>query len=188
MAIGPVVPLDIETWMNQSNSANPLSNLARANAKMASVMGELVNMQKIVVEEVAAKIKKIGELNVRVKKFMHPTDTKPDAATFLGFTKDDCLDLLTQLKSVGVQNMDFWINFVKAGTTALATNNQFISNLSFELQTLSESQQNTSQQESLKLQQMTNRYTQANDAASAVIQKDGQNKGTVTNNLRGSGG
>lgn len=188
MAIGPVVPIDIETWMNQSDSANPLSNLARANAKMASVMGQLVNMQKVVVEEIAAKIKKIAELNVRVKKFLNPTDSKPDAKTFLGFSKDDCLDILTQLKSVGVQNLDPVIAVVKAGTTSLETNNQVISNLSFELTTLGEAQQNISQQENLRLQQMTNRYTQANDAASAVIQKDGQNKGTVTNNLRGSGG
>ncbi len=183
-----VTPIDIDTWMRQTNSPNVLSNLARVNALQASVMGELVNLQKLVVEEVAARIKKIGELNVRIKKFASTTDTKPDAAIFVGTSGADALDLLTQLKSVGVSNMDTYINTVKTSGTALATNNQFVSNISLELQTLSESQQNISQQESLRLQTMTNRYTQANDQASAVIQKDGQNKGTVTNNLRGAGG
>ncbi len=183
-----VTPIDIDTWMRQTNSPNVLSNLARVNALQASVMGELVNLQKLVVEEVAARIKKIGELNVRIKKFASTTDTKPDAAITVGTSAADALDLLTQLKSVGVSNLDTYITAVKTAGTALATNNQFVSNVALELQTLGESQQNISQQESLRLQTMTNRYTQANDQASTVIQKDGQNKGTVPNNLRGSGG
>ncbi len=183
-----VTPIDIETWMRQTNSPNILSNLARVNALNASVMGELVNQQKLVVEEVAARIKKIGELTVRIKKFSNVTDTKPDASVTVGTSAADALDLLTQLKAVGVSNMDASITAVKTAGIPLKTNNQFISNISLELQTLGESQQNISQQESLRLQTMTNRYTQANDQASTVIQKDGQNKGTVTNNLRGSGG
>ncbi len=183
-----VTPIDLDTWMRQSNSSNVLSNLARVNALTASVMGELVNLQKLVVEEVAAKIKQIGDLNVRIKKFANATDSKPDAGVTVGTSAADALDLLTQLKAVGVSNLDSYITAVKTAGTALSTNNQFISNVSLELQTLGESQQNISQQESLRLQTMTNRYTQANDQASTVIQKDGQSKGTVTSNLRGSGG
>ncbi len=186
------VAISIDTWMRESNTANPLSNLARVNALMASVMGELVNKQKLVVEEVAAKIKKIGELNTRVKALASITDSKPDAQISFGTSPQDSLDLLKQLRAVGVKGLDGFILQVETiyipQGKALPAINQFVSNISLELQNLSESQQNLSQQESLRLQTLTNRYTQATDQASSVLQKDGQNKGTVTNNLRGSGG
>ncbi len=183
-----VTPIDLDTWMRQSNSPNVLSNIARVNALTATVMAEVLNLQKLVTEEVAAKIDKIGKLNVRIKSFSNATDTKPDAKVTIGTSAADALDLLTQLKAVGVSNLDAHIATIKSTGTAFVTNNQFIANISLELQTIGESQQNIAQQESLRLQSMTNRYTQANDQASAVIQKDGQSKGTVTNNLRGSGG
>ncbi len=197
MAITAVTPIDIETWMNDSNTANPLSNLARVSAKTASVLATLVNQQKLVVEEIANKIDRIGRLNAKVKSYTNNTDTKPDAAAFLGFTATESLDVLAQFKALGVKDprIDTWIAALKFNlaltppvTTPLLITNADISNFSLALQTISESEQNKSQQESLRLQTLTNRYTQSNDQASAVIQKDGQNKGTVTNNLRGSGG
>ncbi len=197
MPVAPVTPIDIETWMNDSNTPNPLSNLARVSAKMASVLGTLVNQQKLVVEEIAKKLEKIGNLNLKVKSYTNQTDSKPDAGAFLGFTAAESLDVLTQMKALGVKDvrLDFWIAVLKANmavnppvTTPLPVTNADLSNFSLALQTVSESEQNKSQQESLRLQTMTNRYTQSNDQASSVIQKDGQNKGTVTNNLRGAGG
>ncbi len=196
MAIAPVTAIDIETWMNDSNTANPLSNLTRVSAKMAAVLGTLVNQQKLVVEEAAKKIEQIGNLNLKVKSYTNNTDSKPDATAFLGFTAAESVDVLTQMKALGVKDVrfDFWIAVLKANmvanppvTTPLKITNADISNFSLALQTLSETEQNKSQQESLRLQTLTNRYTQSNDQASSVIQKDGQNKGTVTNNLRGSG-
>ena len=171
-----VAPISIESWMRENDTANPLQNLARVNALMASVMGGLVNQQKLVVEEVAAKIKLIGELNARVKALANLTDSKPDAAVSFGTSPQDSLDLLKQLRQVGVKGMDIWITQVEMiyilQGKALPANNQFVSNIALELQNLSESQQNVSQQESLRLQTMTNRYTQATDQASAVIQKE----------------
>ncbi len=197
MPVTPVAPIDIETWMNDSNTSNPLSNLARVSAKAAAVLGTLVNLQKLVVEEIAKKIEKIGNLNLKVKSFTNAADSKPDAVAFLGVTAAESLDVLTQMKALGVKDVriDFWIAALKANmaanppvVTPLQITNADISNFSLALQTISESEQNKSQQESLRLQTLTNRYTQSNDQASSVIQKDGQNKGTVTNNLRGSGG
>ncbi len=197
MPVTPVAPIDIETWMNDSNTSNPLSNLARVSAKAAAVLGTLVNLQKLVVEEIAKKIEKIGNLNLKVKSFTNAADSKPDAVAFLGVTAAESLDVLTQMKALGVKDVriDFWIAALKANMAAnppvtipLQITNADISNFSLALQTISESEQNKSQQESLRLQTLTNRYTQSNDQASSVIQKDGQNKGTVTNNLRGSGG
>ncbi|MEO0317646.1 MAG: hypothetical protein RL404_1323 [Pseudomonadota bacterium] len=197
MALDPVTPINIETWMNDSNTSNPLSNLARVSAKMAAVLGTLVNLQKLVVEEIAKKIEKIGNLNLKVKSYTNQTDSKPDARAFLGFTAAESLDVLTQMKALGVKDVrfDIWIAVLNANmaanppvTASLSITNADLSNFSLALQTISESEQNKSQQESLRLQTITNRYTQSNDQASSVIQKDGQNKGTVTNNLRGSGG
>ncbi len=188
------VAISIETWMRESNTANPLSNLARVNALMASVMGELVNKQKLVVEEIASKIKRVSEINTRVKSFSNITDTKPDAKTFLGLTPEASLALLKEMDAVGVPGISIWIqklntdNSLKPIPTGLIVENSVISTFSLQLQNISESLQNVSQQESLRLQTLTNRYTQATDQASSVLQKDGQNKGTVTNNLRGSGG
>lgn len=197
MALDPVAPINIETWMNDSNTSNPLSNLARVSAKMAAVLGTLVNLQKLVVEEIAKKIEKIGNLNLRVKSFASKTDTKPDAAVFLGNTAAESLEILTQMKALGVKddridtfisNLKFNLALTPPVTLPAPFTNADISNFSLALQTISESEQNKSQQESLRLQTLTNRYTQSNDQASSVIQKDGQNKGTVTNNLRGAGG
>ncbi len=181
-------PIDIDAWMRASDTANPLINLTRVNALLASVIGDLVNQQKSVVEEIAARIKKIGELNARVKRLANPTDSKPDASVTFGTSVADSLDLLNQLKDVGVKNMDGYILAVKFANIPLATNNQFVTNISFELQNISESEQNRSQQESLRLQTMTNRYTQASDQASSVIQKDAQGESTIINNIRGAGG
>ncbi len=184
--------ISIETWMRESNTANPLSNLARVNALMASVMGELVNKQKLVVEEIAAKIKRVSELNTRIKSFSDPKNTQPDAVAPLGTSALDSLAILKEMEALGVPNMKFWFDKLNSQTNAptvpLIVNNSILSTFSLQLQNISESLQNVSQQESLRLQTLTNRYTQATDQASSVLQKDGQNKGTVTNNLRGSGG
>lgn len=181
-------PIDVRVWMTTYTTPNPIENLARINAYLASILGEVLNLQKDIVKEVADRISEISALNVLVKKFAS-TDPKPDAVTILGGTQKEAIDIFTRMKAAGVKNMDFWISFAAlnpAGGTTV-TNAQ-ISNWSLELQALSESEQNRSQQESLRLQTYTNRLTQANDQASTAIQKDGQGKGTVTSNLRGSGG
>ena len=58
--------------------------------------------------------------------------------------------------------------------------------LSTVLMTRTETLTTISQQESLRLQTLTSRYTQANDQAGTVQQKDAQSKDRASANLRGA--
>lgn len=186
------VPQNVDEWMNASNSSNPLDNLARVNAKLASLIGEVINLQSAVVRVTGDKIKRISDINVRIKGLQNQLDTKPDAVSLLGANYAESEAILKELKAVGVKNMDYWLSYHALNNLTtnkpLIFSNAWAGQISLELQALNESEQNRSQQESLRLQTFTNRYTQANDQASSVIQKDSQGKGTVTSNLRGAGG
>ncbi len=185
-------PQNLDEWMNQSNTSNPLENLARVNALLAKLIGEVVNLQKDVVEQTGRKIKRISDINVRIKGFQNQTDSSPGATSLLGASYEESKAILEELKAVGAKNMDYWLTFHymtnSLTKTPLIISNSWVAQISLELQALNESEQNNSQQESLRLQTFTNRYTQANDQASAVMQKDSQGKATVTSNLRGAGG
>lgn len=179
-------PTALREWMSNSNTSNPLNNLSVVNARLATTLADSLNLQKSIVEELSTKIERISKSITTIKTIVF-ADQKPETIALLGTSKENSLAILEELQQLGVPNLEGYIAIVRAGTTPLSINNTWAGNITLQLQGFTDAASNKSQQESLRLQTFTNRYTQANDQASTVMQKDGQNKGTVINNLRGAG-
>jgi hypothetical protein len=167
-----------------------MNNLAVANARLANAIATALNEQKEVVQAVADMIDAVSTLKNDIGAFKS-TAANLDTKSKLGATKEDAKKLYNRLIAlVGSLPGPLQTTFDKEFSTDdnwpdLSIND--FNQIDAVLQTRSQNLSATSSQESLRLQTLTSRYTQANEQATTVQQKDAQNKTTVTNNLRGSG-
>lgn len=187
---GPDVPAATDTsaassvsqWMNSSNTANPLHNLAVVAARLANALARALNLQKLVIEDISNDINRLSDLSTRLTVFK---STEPENKTKpLGNSISDAQDILDRLKAEGVTEPP-----LPTGAEAFQTKGVSSDTIGIweqKLTALRENLTNKSSQESLRLQTFTNRYNQSNDQASSVLQKDAQSKGTVITNFRNS--
>lgn len=182
-------PQTVDEWLYLGgDSLNVMNNLAVANARLANAIATALNEQKEVVQAVADMIDAVSTLKNDIDAFK-PTKSDLEASSPLGKTVAEARLLYERLIAT-VNLPDAQKNKIESALNKneipqLQLNDYTIINSA--LQTRSESLTTTSQQESLRLQTLTSRYTQANEQATTVMQKDTQNKSNVTNNLRGSG-
>jgi hypothetical protein len=183
-------PQSVDEWLYLGgNSLNVLNNLVVANARLANAIATALNNQKSLVEDVADTIDVAAQLKIDIDRFKPVNTSNFEAKSGLGATIDEARSLYSRL----IAQIDLKDSQKNLITTALAKGEipQLMANdyqiIGTQLQTRSESLTTVSQQESVRLQTLTSRYTQANEQATTVQQKDSQSKSGVANNLRGSG-
>ncbi len=181
-----VTPTALSEWLESDNSACVLHNLAIVNARLSNVLSEVLNLQKDIVTEVSDVIKKISQLGNEIRR-VKLDGVENSSQGPLGSTKEDSLRILKALKDLGIPNMDADINAASSGTGPYMVKKIWIDSITPSLQGVSESESNRSQQEGLRLQTFTNRYTQFAEQASSALQKKAQNHGSLVNNLRIAG-
>ncbi len=177
-------PRNVDEWMYCStDSPNPLNNIAAVNALLAHVLAETLNLQKVSVERVTKLIEQLNDLKSDLEKY-RPASI--DAEGKLGTTYEEAVNLVKRLKASGVE-----ISAVDQAAidTAFATKSvptlkgSAWTKWSTALQGRSESLSAQSEQETLRLQTFTNRYTQATDQASNTLQKDQQSRANINRNI-----
>jgi len=174
--------LTISDWMNSSNTANPLHNLAVVAARLANALARALNLQKLVVEDISTDINRLSDLSTRLLGFKSADSSSATAKIKpMGKSEADAQDILNRLKAEGIDQPPL----PEASVAFKGVSSDDITVWKEKLTAKQEGLTNKSQQESLRLQTFTNRYTQSNDQASSVLQKDAQSKGAVANNLRG---
>ncbi len=182
-----VTPPALAEWLKSSNTPDVLHNLAVVNARLSGVLAEILNLQKDVVSEVAERLKKISELTNEIRAVKIDDVTKLNGSGLLGKTKEDSLRILNALKDLGIPDLDQKINEAKNSTGPISVLKAWIDSIIPSLQGVSESESNRSQQEGLRLQTFTSRYTQSGESASSAMQKRAQSANTIINNFRISG-
>ena len=180
-------------FLASDDTLDPLHNLAVVDAQLTIALARSLNLQKLVVQEITDHINRVSDLKVRINRYKSTDPANKDAK--FGDSKEDALALLDLLKAEGVplegaQGLKTYYDKLKIDangkpTVAITANADDIGGWDIKLQSVSESLSNQSQQESLRLQTFTNRYTQASDQASTLLQKSAQSKSTVAANLRG---
>lgn len=181
-------PQSVDEWLYLGgNSTNVLNNLAIANARLANAIAKSLNNQKNLVEEVANIIEVVANLKTDIDSFK---PANPDFAqtSKLGKTIEEARSLVQRLKAQvelpQAQKEKIENSLNKNEIPDL--DNKDYNILSTVLMTRTETLTTISQQESLRLQTLTSRYTQANDQAGTVQQKDAQSKDRASANLRGA--
>jgi hypothetical protein len=86
------------------------------------------------------------------------------------------------MKALGVKDLDTLIETAKTKTPQASGAD--VGLWAQQLNAVSERLSSKSQQETLRIQTFTSRYTQATDQATNVVQKDGQSKSTIIQNYR----
>jgi len=174
-------------FLASDDTLDPLHNLAVVDAQLTIALARSLNLQKLVVQEITDHINRVSELNVRLIKYKSTSTTRTDTKP-LGESPADAMAILDALKSEKVKDLDTFyaqLNITNGVPQAQpAITQDTVSLWQSSLQTVSESLSNQSQQESLRLQTFTNRYTQASDQATTLLQKSAQSKSTISPNFR----
>lgn len=180
----PVPALTLELFLSKenTNTKNVLYNIAVVNARLSNAIAKALNLQKNVVESISEEINRVSQLNVDINA-QKSTDPKANAEKPFGKTAAESLQLLESMKALGIKDLDARIAQAKNGIipVVLASTVQLWAQ---ELNAVSERLSSKSQQETLRIQTFTSRYTQATDQATNVVQKDGQSKSTIIQNVR----
>lgn len=174
-------------FLASDDTLDPLHNLAVVDAQLTIALARSLNLQKLVVQEITNHINRVSELKVSINRWKSTSTTEKNAA--FGENKEDALRILNLLKAEGVKDLQPYFDNLKIDasgkpTVVITANSDDISKWELALQGVSESLSNQSQQESLRLQTFTNRYTQASDQASTLLQKSAQSKSTISPNFR----
>lgn len=171
-------------FLASDNTLDPLHNLAVVDAQLTIALARSLNLQKGVVQEITDHINRVSELNVRLLKYKSTSTTRTDTLD-LGDSIEDAKAILDALKSEKVKDLDTFYASLNGNPPARPkVTADTIQLWQSQLQTVSESLSNQSQQESLRLQTFTNRYTQASDQATTLLQKSAQSKSTISPNFR----
>jgi hypothetical protein len=181
-------PQSVDEWLYLGgNSTNVLNNLAIANARLANAIAKSLNNQKNLVEEVANIIEVVANLKTDIDAFK-PANPDFGQTSKLGKTIEEARSLVQRLKAQvelpQAQKEKIETSLNKNEIPEL--DNKDYNILSTVLMTRTETLTTISQQESLRLQTLTTRYTQGNDQAGTVQQKDAQSKDRASANLRGA--
>lgn len=165
-----------------TNTKNVLYNIAVVNARLSNAIAKALNLQKNIVESITEEINRVSSLNVDVNT-QKSTDPDPNKEKPFGKTAAESLRLLEAMKSLGVKDLDARIAAAREGKIPQVSAST-VQLWAQELNAVSERLSSKSQQETLRIQTFTSRYTQATDQATNVIQRDGQSKSTIIQNLR----
>jgi len=175
---------DLAAFLASDDTLDPLHNLAVVDAQLTIALARSLNLQKGVVQEITDHINRVSELNVRLLKYK-TTETDRLKTLALGDSLEDAKAILDALKSEKVKDLDiFYASLNQNPSVQPQVKAETIQLWQSQLQTVSESLSNQSQQESLRLQTFTNRYTQASDQATTLLQKSAQSKSTISPNFR----
>ena len=183
--------VELETltkFLASDNTLDPLHNLAVVDAQLTIALARSLNLQKGVVQEITSHINAVSDLNVRVNRYKSTSTTRTDKLA-LGETPEDAKVILDLLKSEGVKDLDTFYTSLAIDSSGKPTAKPQVTQddvgaWQMKLSSVSESLSNQSQQESLRLQTFTNRYTQASDQATTILQKSAQSKSTISPNFR----
>jgi hypothetical protein len=178
------ISLTLEGFLSKenTNTKNVLYNIAVVNARLSNAIAKALNLQKNIVESISEEINRVSSLNVDINT---QKSTDPDSNKTRGFGKTaaESLRLLEAMKALGVKDLDTLIATAKANTIPQVSAST-VQLWAQELNAVSERLSSKSQQETLRIQTFTSRYTQATDQATNVVQKDGQSKSTIIQNYR----
>lgn len=175
--------LTLEGFLSKenTNTKNILYNIAVVNARLSNAIAKALNLQKNIVETISEEINRISQLNVEINA-LKSRDTNQNTKVNFGKTAAEALRLLEAMKALGVNDLDTLIATAK--TTIPQASGADVGLWAQQLGAISEKFSSKSQQETLRIQTFTSRYTQATDQATNVVQKDGQSKSTIIQNFR----
>lgn len=169
------------------NSANVLNNAVVANARLANAIARSINDQNDLVGEITNTIDAVSDLKTDIYSFK-PADPDFTKTGPLGKTVEEARALYERIKAQidlkPTQRDKIELALSKNEIPSLDNKDYQI--ISDQLQTRVESLTTVSQKESVRLQTLTSRFTQANEQATTVQQKDGQSKERASANLRGN--
>ncbi len=182
-----IVP-SLKEWFENSNTKDVLHNISAVQAELAFVLGDALKLQKDSLSDITNEIKKINDLTAEVRKWRRLTKddgTPSDNGTTgpLGTSAAESERLVNALKAIGVSILDKDISKPSGGqpwTVSRGAIDTWLEDAQGKSSNLSE---DSSQRQS-DLQQLVGRYTQANDAASGLIKKDGDMTDAVAGNVR----
>ena len=175
--------LTLEGFLSKenTNTKNVLYNIAVVNARLSNAIAKALNLQKNIVESISEEINRVSQLNVEINE-LKSRETNQNTKVNFGKTAAEALRLLEAMKAVGVNDLDTLIATAK--TTIPQASGTDVGLWAQQLGAISEKFSSKSQQETLRIQTFTSRYTQATDQATNVVQKDGQSKSTIIQNFR----
>jgi hypothetical protein len=187
MDLEKIVP-SLKEWFNNTNTGDVLSDVSAMQGKLSFVLGDALALVKDRLADITDQIKKITDLSAEVRKYRRLTKddgTPADQATTgpLGTSAADSERLVNALKAIGVNVLDK--DSTKPGGGQPWTVSRGALDLWVEdAQGTSENLSADSSQLQTVLQQMVGRYTQAHDAASGLIKKDGDLTDALAGNVR----
>ncbi len=169
------------------NNINPLFKLAAVNMLMTRALQGALNAHSDTVRLIATEIEAVSKLNVRVQTYrQNGTDLK--APIKFGTNKEDAKQMLDQMVLYGVDSKDLasmYAEYNDSQKADVTINDSTVQKIVAQLSAYIDTLNTRYSQEQLTLQTLTNRYTQAGEQASNVLQKDAQSKSTIINNSRG---
>jgi hypothetical protein len=179
----PKIALTLEYFLSKenTNTKNVLYNITVVNARLSNAIAKALNLQKNIVESISEEINRISSLNVEINRFKPNSTTGGDK--IFGDSPAEAARLLQAMKEFGVDNIDQAISDSLAGKV-IRYKDADIQLFAQKLNAESERRSSKSQQETLRIQTFTSRYTQATDQGANVNQKDGQSKSTIIQNFR----
>jgi cell division GTPase FtsZ len=179
-----VSALTLELYLSKenTNTKNVLYNISVVNARLSNAIAKALNLQKNVVESISEEINRVSQLNVDINA-LKSRETDQNKKVNFGKTPAEALQLLEAMKALDVNNLDALIATAKGGGIPQVGGSD-VGLWAQQLNAVSERLSSKSQQETLRIQTFTSRYTQATDQATNVVQKDGQSKSTIIQNFR----
>jgi hypothetical protein len=179
------ISLTLEGFLSKenTNTKNVLYNIAVVNARLSNAIAKALNLQKNIVESISEEINRISSLNVEINRFKPNSTATPPKGKIFGDSPAEAARLLQALQKFGVEGLDDALKNSLAGKV-IEYNDADIQLFAQKLNAESERLSSKSQQETLRIQTFTSRYTQATDQATNVVQRDGQSKSTIIQNLR----
>lgn len=180
------ISFDLEKFLDPKNinTKNVMYNIAVVNARLSNAIARALNLQKTIVESISEEINRISLLNVEINSYKVNDPKDPSKRGSFGKTAAESLRMLEALKAYGVKDLDTKIELARKGTEIPTIIDSDLQLWSQQLNAKSENFSSKSQQETLRIQTFTSRYTQATDHATNVLQKDGQSKSAIITNLR----
>jgi hypothetical protein len=177
------IALTLEGFLSKenTNTKNVLYNIAVVNARLSNAIAKALNLQKNIVESISEEINRVSQLNVEINA-LKSRETNQNTKVNFGKTAAEALRLLEAMKALGVNDLDTLIATAK--TKIPEASGAEVGLWAQQLGAISEKFSSKSQQETLRIQTFTSRYTQATDQATNVVQKDGQSKSTIIQNFR----
>lgn len=180
-----VTALTLEGFLSKenTNTKNVLYNIAVVNARLSNAIAKALNLQKNIVESISEEINRISSLNVEINRFKPNSTSNPPGDKIFGDSPAEAARLLQAMKGFGVEGLDQAIKD-SLENKAIKFNDADIQLFAQKLNAESERLSSKSQQETFRIQTFTSRYTQATDQSTSVVQRDGQSKSTIIQNLR----